>query len=373
MAFTKIVLSGAIDTIRGMSNAVNGLIDDLASTSSGLGASQIGILDTAGSMDADNVEDALAEIYTDTTASRSEFNSFDENSATTTGTTWGYKAGSVRFDNTVTVVSTGTVALTDDDTNYVEVDSSGTVSRNTTAFTAGQIPIRQVVVASGVQTTSTDKRTWLQSGPQGLATTSSPTFAGMTLSTNRAVIKTGFNDGTQNIDFPTNGMGAAKLMLGDSSTIAWFYLNTAPPGWKALSTGGDTVLGVSGGAGDYNVNGGNADTAASWAIDGLTKDAHTHTGPSHNHQWYNHNASAASHDQTYNSGGAATNITSGTQKDALVKSVLPGSGQAPIGIDGYTTLAGTGNTGAQSDAGISSDSTYRPSASVGKLFQLDTA
>lgn len=156
---------------------------------------------------------------------------------------------------------------------------------------------------------------------------------------------TGFNDGTYNYEFPTNGVGAhSVIMLGTSDTIAWFYLNTAPPGWKALSTGGDSVLAISGGAGDYNVNGGNPDTAASWSIDGLTnanESAHTHT---------------ISNDHT---GG--TNRFAGTGASGATSAI-------PTHDHGGATGAGSAHTHT-----ISSDSTYRPKASVGKLFQLDTA
>lgn len=338
MAFTKIVLTGAVDTIKEASQAVNNLITDLLSTSNVKGASQVGIEDTAGNMSAANVEDALAEIYDDTASQRTEFNTLDENSATTTGTTWGYQAGSVRFDNTITDIAAGTVALTDDATNYVQVNSSGTVSRNTTAFSVFQIPIRIVVVASGVQTTSTDKRTWFQSGPQDLSSTANPTFLGL-------------SDGTYDIDLPTNAMAASVFMLGNSSTIVWFYLNTAPPGWKALSTGADTVLGVAGGAGDYNVNGGNPDTAASWSIDGLTNAAH-------NHLWHDYVG-----DDSIAKDGQGTELTSTAAGNALRMEVAA-SGAAYLNIDTYTD---------DQTPVISSDSTYRPSASVGKLFQLDTS
>lgn len=156
----------------------------------------------------------------------------------------------------------------------------------------------------------------------------------------------GFSDGTNAITFPTNGMAAAKFMLGNSSTIAWFYLNTAPPGWKALSTGGDTVLAVSGGAGDYNVNGGNPDSAASWSIDGLTnanESSHTHNVTLPEAGWSGGAASAGG--RTYNTGG-----TDRTAERTIA------------------SAAGSAHTHT-----ISSDSSYRPSASVGKLFQLDTA
>ncbi len=163
MSLTKVVLTGTKDKIKAAFERVNTMIDDLLATTSGKGASCIGIFDTVGNMDAANVEDALAEIYTDTSSSRTLGDTFSTDSATTTGLTWGYTAGSVRFDNAVTAVAAGTVSLTDNATNYIEVDSAGSVSRNTTAFTAGRIPIRQIVTLAGVQTTSTDKRSWFQS------------------------------------------------------------------------------------------------------------------------------------------------------------------------------------------------------------------
>ena len=150
----------ATTAIKGGWGAFNTLISDLLSVDSGKGASQIGILDAADNMAAVNVEDGLAEIYMDFSSTRTLAEIFDENSATTTGLTWGYKAGAIRKGATVTDVSAGTISLTDDATNYIEINSTGTVSRNTTSFTNGKIPLRQVLVASGLQSTSTDKRAW---------------------------------------------------------------------------------------------------------------------------------------------------------------------------------------------------------------------
>ncbi len=163
MSFTKVVLTGTKDKIKAAFERFNTFIDDLLAITSGKGASQVGIYDAAANMSAANVEDALAEIYTDTTTVRALGEVFAENTSTTTGLTWGYSAGTVRFDNVITVVAAGTVSLTDSATNYIEVNSAGSVTRNTTAFTSGRIPIRQVITLAGVQTTSTDKRSWFQS------------------------------------------------------------------------------------------------------------------------------------------------------------------------------------------------------------------
>lgn len=160
MAFVKVVLTGTKDLLKAGFERFNTLIDDLVSTSSGKGASQIGVEDSAGNLDADNVEDAIAEIYTDTATTMSLAETFNENPDATTGLTWGYKAGVIRYDNEITSVSANTVSLTDDATNYIEVRWDGKIIRNIVGFTAGRIPIRQVVTEDSVQITSTDKRGW---------------------------------------------------------------------------------------------------------------------------------------------------------------------------------------------------------------------
>jgi len=75
---------------------------------------------------------------------------FAQDSDTTTGLTFGYKAG--RFHNGKTIVAVGasTIALSASQTNYVEVDRAGTVSTNTSGFTSGRLPLYQIV--TGVST-----------------------------------------------------------------------------------------------------------------------------------------------------------------------------------------------------------------------------
>jgi hypothetical protein len=84
---------------------------------------------------------------------------FSNKASTTTGLTYGYYGGLTRADNAVVAVADGTVALTASNTNYVELDAvSGTVSRNTVGFTAGRIPMAQVVTGGSTITSITDKR-----------------------------------------------------------------------------------------------------------------------------------------------------------------------------------------------------------------------
>ena len=161
MALDKITMTGATKyTVKQGFTAVNQIIDDLASNETDQGASCIGIEDAAGNFAATTVEDALAEICDDIESVQTVSDTFDEDTATTTGLTWGYKGGLLRTTSTVTAIADGTVSLTDDTTNYIEIGNDGTVYVVASAFTAGRLPIRTVVCASGVQTTSTDMRSF---------------------------------------------------------------------------------------------------------------------------------------------------------------------------------------------------------------------
>lgn len=138
-----------------------------------------------------------------------------------------------------------------------------------------------------------------------------------------------FNDGTRDIAFPTNGMAAAKFMLGNADTIAWFYLNTAPPGWKvqAMPVQGK-ALAVAG------------SSDATWTIGGDA--AGTWTQPDHVH------GVGLVTDEC----DTSTTVTSG--------------GSAAGGPDHKHTVGGNTANGATAN-------TWRPNAYVGRLFKLDEA
>ena len=86
---------------------------------------------------------------------------FRERSDAHSGLDFAYGAGRVRNDNVITDTAAGTVVLTDEATNYIEVTTAGVVSANTTAFTAGRIPLFTVVTAASAIGTVTDKRAFL--------------------------------------------------------------------------------------------------------------------------------------------------------------------------------------------------------------------
>lgn len=79
-----------------------------------------------------------------------------------TGLNFAYSAG--RFSTLTGApieVPAGTIALTNDAVNYVECDAAGTVSTNTTAFTAGRLPLFIVTAASGAITDVDDRRPFM--------------------------------------------------------------------------------------------------------------------------------------------------------------------------------------------------------------------
>lgn len=77
---------------------------------------------------------------------------------------WNYYGGPMRIDGTLTVIANGTVAggLTASTTNYIEATRAGVVSKNTTAFTPGSIPLYTAVTNATAVTSYTDYRAWAQ-------------------------------------------------------------------------------------------------------------------------------------------------------------------------------------------------------------------
>lgn len=84
---------------------------------------------------------------------------FEQDVSTTTGLVFGYRAAVIRDDAIVTSVAAGTVNLIATAVNYVEVDSSGNVSVNTTGYTSGRIPLWKITTDATSITALEDNRT----------------------------------------------------------------------------------------------------------------------------------------------------------------------------------------------------------------------
>lgn len=84
---------------------------------------------------------------------------YGRRAVTTAGLAWGYYGGVVSIGGTPTVIANGVVTLTASATNYVEANpADGTVSANTTGFTADRKPLYTVVTGSSAVTSYTDLR-----------------------------------------------------------------------------------------------------------------------------------------------------------------------------------------------------------------------
>lgn len=132
-----------------------------------------------------------------------------------------------------------------------------------------------------------------------------------------------------------------------SGTKMFFYQSSCPAGWTDANVD-DVVLATTGGSDAYNVAGGN--TAGTW-----TQPNHVHTGPEHNHQWYDFNGGSV--DLMARSGGAGDGTwqSNGSSVQSITASA-----------DYYTKDGGTGTTGSGATA-----ATYRPEAAVGLLCTKD--
>lgn len=83
---------------------------------------------------------------------------FGRRASACTGLVWGYYGGALLVDGEPEAIANGTITLDASETNYVEADSDGVVSSNTTEFSAGAIPLYVVVTGSGAVTGYSDMR-----------------------------------------------------------------------------------------------------------------------------------------------------------------------------------------------------------------------
>jgi hypothetical protein len=78
---------------------------------------------------------------------------------TSGGLVWGYFGGTALLAGVPTQIANGTITLTASATNYLEADpATGAVSKNTTGFTSGSIPLYQIVAGASTVTSYTDMR-----------------------------------------------------------------------------------------------------------------------------------------------------------------------------------------------------------------------
>lgn len=86
-----------------------------------------------------------------------------------TGLNWLYYGGLMLVDGVLTAIANNSSALvlSASTTNYIEATRAGVVSKNTSGFTAGSIPLYTAVTGASSVTSYTDQRAWVQ--PAGVA------------------------------------------------------------------------------------------------------------------------------------------------------------------------------------------------------------
>ena len=162
-----------------------------------------------------------------------------------------------------------------------------------------------------------------------------------------------------------NGTNSAPTVPAATDTAVWFYQDTAPVEWTIDGTPGDDLLAVKGGSQAYDAAGGTG--AGTWTVAGMTKDAHAHTGPSHYHELETGTPdTSAALAAPY-----STVATFGAENNSELKLINHTGSSTIYPKKSQTTADGTGATGPQSDAGISSAGTWRPKARLGIICTKD--
>lgn len=151
---------------------------------------------------------------------------FGEKKYLSVGLTFGYYGGLLLVNGVSTPIADGTVALTASANNYIERTPAGVVSKNTTGFTAGNVPLHTLVTSTTTITTRTDNRVAGYAGASvpavGLLTRSVAGGANVTLTAaevlNDIFVFTGNISANIGVIFPN----AAKQMTVVNATACSF-------------------------------------------------------------------------------------------------------------------------------------------------------
>lgn len=129
-------------------------------------------------------------------------------------------------------------ALTNNATNYLELDYLGTLSKNTTGFTTGRVPLAQVVTSGGDITSLLDKRPVLSGGKNDAYSTltyAATTDIDFSLAKNFKITLTG--NVTFTFSNPTEGMVKRVRIVQDAtgSRTVTFPANMKYPGGSVIT------------------------------------------------------------------------------------------------------------------------------------------
>lgn len=265
-----------------------------------------------------------------------------------------YEGGQVWIAGAFYTIAAGTLTLADDATNYVFVDSTGTVTSNTTGFPTESLPLAIVVTASGAITSVTDQRAYLSD--QGIA--QAHTLFGTQHTESLRVTDGGtddlfFDDGNTAIGGTDRGEGdanesnATKVTLtGGVYTTISFYGNVSPTGTRHVNIGiYDDSAGAPGtlqATTGYVVIAGSA--SPSWNTIALTAPATLPAGTYHiavlgdggfsvvTHWYYDAGASGDSHEDNPDtvSDGLEATWSGGSSGSKALSAYISGTNTVPV-------------------------------------------
>jgi hypothetical protein len=179
-------------------------------------------------------------------------------STQTNGLTFGYYGGVMLVDGAITAISSGTVLLTGSTTNYVESTYAGVVSKNTTGFTAGRIPLYTIATTSTAISTVTPARAFVEPSylPQIAAVSISTANVTLTAAQARCkiIVLSGTLTGDRSLIVPDRGVWIVDDNTSGSFTVT---VKTAS-GTGATTTQGSASIFFSDGTNVGSIAGGGA-------------------------------------------------------------------------------------------------------------------
>lgn len=138
---------------------------------------------------------------------------FGRRASLCSGLNWFYYGGTMLVDGVLTAIANNAAALvlSASATNYVEATRAGVVSKNTTAFTPGQIPLYTIVTGASSVTSYTDQRAWVDPRHTTSMASVAVTASDVTLSAAEAragyLTTTGVLTGNRAVIVPNNWRG----------------------------------------------------------------------------------------------------------------------------------------------------------------------
>ena len=155
---------------------------------------------------------------------------YGRRASTSSGLNWGFYGGKILLAGVITSIANGSITLSASTTNYIEAHpDTGGVSKNTTGFTPGYLPLYTVVAGAATVTSYIDQRMLALStnATLALALSDANTTLTQAQAANATLTFTGTLTATRDVVIPLvgkkqwtvyNGTGQSLRFIGASGT-----------------------------------------------------------------------------------------------------------------------------------------------------------